>query len=68
MLSKYSLVETTVKKSLVRIGPGVFYDPVACLPMGLPKGTKVGIDKEANGWLRMIGTEWWITKKCVHWL
>lgn len=66
MLSKYFLVETTVKKSMVRIGPAAFYDPAECFPSGIPKGVKVGIDREENGWLRMIGTNWWITAKCVR--
>lgn len=61
-------VKTTIRKTLVRTGPAAFYAPVEWLPIGLPKGTVVGVDKEECGWLRIIGTTWWISAKFVEWL
>lgn len=55
-------IQLISKKSLVRIGPGVFYDVVEALPNGLPKGTVLGVDKEESGWYRIIGTNWWVSK------
>lgn len=61
-------IRTTIKKSLVRTGPAVFYDPVECLPLGVPKGSVIGVDKEDGGWLRIIGTNWWISGRFAEWL
>lgn len=56
-------VQIISKHTLVRIGPGVFYDPVECFPNGLPKGAVVGVEEEVSGWYRVIGTNWWISRK-----
>lgn len=61
-------VRITIKKSLVRCGPAAFYSPVEAFPLGLTKGAVVGIDKEEGGWLRIIGTTWWISGQFVEWL
>lgn len=46
---------------MVRTGPASSYPAVECFPCGLPKGAKVGIDKEQNGWGRLAGTTWWVS-------
>lgn len=53
-------INTNTSNLMVRTGPGASYSVVECFPSGLPKGTKVGIDKEENGWGRLAGTAWWL--------
>lgn len=46
---------------MVRSGPGSSYSPVDAFPCGLINGQQIGIDKEQNGWGRIIGTTWWVS-------
>lgn len=47
-------------KQLVHHGPGMKFPAVEAFPSGLPRGKSIGIDKEENGYGRLIGTDWWV--------
>lgn len=49
----------------VRTGPGTTYSKAACFPGGLLNGTKVTIDKEQDGFGRLIGTTFWVSTQYV---
>lgn len=60
-MTKYTATVNTNRGNLnVRTGPGTSYPIVECFPSGLPRGTKVGIDKEDNNWGRLAGTTSWV--------
>lgn len=53
----YTATIDTVKSNLmVRVGAGTNYAVATAFPSGLPKGAKIGIDKESNGWAHLAGT------------
>lgn len=58
--TKYTGTVNAKSGLMVRMGPGTGYNHVEGLPSGLPKGTKVGIEKEQNGWGRLAGTAYWV--------
>lgn len=58
-------INTKTSNLMVRTGPGSSYPVVECFPSGLPKGTKVGIDKESDGWGRLVGTTYWMALKYI---
>lgn len=58
-------IATQKDNLMVREGAGATFPVVSCFPSGLPKGTKVGIDKEQNGWCRLAGTTWWVYGKYI---
>lgn len=58
-------INTKSANLMVREGAGSSYPIVVCFPSGLPKGSKVGIDKEQDGWGRLIGTTWWVSLKYI---
>lgn len=49
----------------VRTGPGTSYSKAECFPGGLLNGTKLTIDKEQNGFGRLIGTTYWVSTEYV---
>lgn len=62
-LNRTYTVDTTNENLNVRVGAGIGYAIASAFPAGLPKGTKVSIDKEQSGWARLAGTSLWVYKK-----
>lgn len=60
----YTATVNTNKDNLnVRVGAGTGYKIASAFPSGLPKGMKVTIDQDSNGWSRLADTGLWVYSK-----
>lgn len=61
VMSSYTATVKVNTNLSVRTGPGTSYSKAECFPGGILNGTKVTIDKEQNGFGRLIGQSLWVS-------